>query len=230
MSVNRETRGEAARFTPTRVAGGVACLLACAGATWLFVREESARATEVKQLRGELSTLRQQLDSVNERSNHPTVLVQAMAPAVQPTPAPSAAPDVDRVVKGPLYGLTPDERTHRLSVMNQARATLLEDLLQREPIDIEWSAAAKRQLQGAFEVEGLTAAVRRVDCKTTLCKVTTNTTPNVEGALAFRHIVEKCPWPTNGMSSYSRLSGEGFVYFAREDSQLPNVDPMTLDF
>lgn len=187
------------------------------------------------QVTKEISSLRQQLDVVaKERSK--TTFVVHNRPDDRPTSSslattdPAPSPEATAAPKDPLLGVDAEERQYRLGIMKDARAKLVAEAMASEPIDPAWSQPAAQLLQATCQGEGFAGATFVATCKSTICKVDIDSNDPRQGEAAMRRLTEKLPWPTNGTSSFSRKTGKGVIYLAREDTRLPNIDPATLTF
>jgi hypothetical protein len=207
----------------------VLCSVVGSGAIWLILSRLRTAQADTARASKELATLKEDIRNVAAERAQSTVIYQVprterpadVAPAV--SAAAPAPPD-------PLIGLSPDEKRYRLGVINDAQAELVHSTWEREPPDPGWSAKATQLLQSRYQGDDFRGVGVSAACRSTMCKISVTSADAMQGEKALHRVVETQPWPSPGFGHFDREKQQGFVYLAREGTELPKVDPASLTF
>ena len=203
-------------------------------AIWLTLTRFRAVNAEAARNAGEVQSLKESVRALAETKARPTVIFEAPRPeraAVSVPSMPEATTNsAPTAASDPLAGLDSDEKQYRLGVINDAQTKLVSSVIEREPSDPSWSKSAAESLRKAYDGDEFAGVDITADCKSTLCKVSLSSKDPMQGELAIHKMIQKQPWPTNGFAHFDRETQQGFVYLAREGSELPRVDPASLTY
>ena len=132
--------------------------------------------------------------------------------------------DLDANFDGDNEGSLMDEEA-QAAVQLQEQVALMNNTLQSEYLDDQWSEAAVADVYESFQKDsGDGYAVLDADCRSTMCRVIVmlgDASPEEN----FMELGEKLPW--NGEIFFQvddMESGEAVIYLAREDHSLPRVN------
>lgn len=191
----------------------------------------NATATRVKELSAQLARVGQRdaspqpvvVREVRTEVAVPTVSARPVAEPREADASPSPAAD-------PTSELTPEEHEHRLLVFNQARLASCEKAYAAEARDPEWSASAVQTIRDKFSDETFKPLKMSVDCRATLCRLDFSYENAETGLNASRAMMATGPWSGTRFSRLDQEKREGTVYLAREDFDIPSVDPASLEY
>lgn len=118
--------------------------------------------------------------------------------------------------------LTPEQMQQRVDDMLESHVALIEETLQTEAPDPQWSGTAQQSLHEAFHsanIHGVT--LEDAVCQTTLCRLKFNFDAQTSSDEGFRALQDAVPWEAAGFSRIDDETGEIEVYLAREGHDLP---------
>jgi hypothetical protein len=119
---------------------------------------------------------------------------------------------------------SPEAEEERINTELIAQLNLLDETLERETVDSEWSSEAAIALQASANQDRETSMeVIDVNCASSLCRMMITFTPG-EHDNSFRHIQDILPWSGEMFFQVEDVSvGEAVVYIGRENYPLPRV-------
>jgi hypothetical protein len=210
------------------------CLISLAALAALgsLVAHNKATAASAAQATREVSSLKKSVRAMAEERTGTTVIVQAPRPEHGTEPAATAPlASAESAQSGdPVTELSAEERQYQTEILNDATTQLVSQTMEREPADPRWSNQAVELIRSTYGGEDFASVTISASCKSTLCKISLTSQDPMQGETALRKMLQSSPWPTNGIAAYDPKKGEGFMYLAREGSELPRVDPATLTF
>lgn len=204
-------------------------------AVWAGITRLKHVTSDAEHTAKELASLKESLQTIANERSRTTVVYQAprieTGNEVPPVASVSATPaPVPATPEDPLKGLPPDEKHYRLGVINEAQAKLVSAALEQEPADPSWSNSAAQLLRSTYQGEEFAGANISAACKSTICKVSLTSNDALQGETVLRKMLQKQAWPTNGFAGFDREKREGYMYVAREGTELPRVDPASLKY
>jgi len=209
------------------------CSAMCFVAIWVVRSRLKSATAEAARTAQELANLKQSMQAIADDPSRPTVIYEAprieRVPDITPAAAAASVAAPAKPVD-PLAGLAPDEKHYRLGVINEAQAKLVSTTLEHEPQDPTWSSTAAQLLRSTYQGEDFAGVDISAACKSTICKVSLTSSDAMQGEKALRKMLQKQPWPTNGFAGFDREKQEGYMYVAREGTELPRVDPASLTY
>jgi hypothetical protein len=191
----------------------------------------NATATRVRELSAQLARVGQRdanpqpvvVREIRTEVAVPTVSARPVAEPREADASPPAAAD-------PTSELAQEEHEHRLLVFNQARLASCEKAYAAEAPDPEWSASAVRTIREKFSDDTFKPLKMSVDCRATLCRLDFSYENAETGLNASRAMMATGPWSGTRFSRLDQEKREGTVFLAREDFDIPSVDPASLEY
>ncbi len=119
---------------------------------------------------------------------------------------------------------SPEAEEERINTELSAQLYLLDETLEREPVDSEWSSKAAIALQAsANQNRDTSIELIDVNCASSLCRMMISFTPG-EHENSFRHLQGLLPWSGEMFFQVEDVNvGEAVAYIGRENYPLPRV-------
>jgi len=177
-------------------------------------RESTKFQDELNLLRSQLAELRQ---SQKTRSSHRVPAVETGVEAMGVAKGADASTDASE--------LTPEDEIEQADEKMWAQADVIEDAIQMEDTDPEWSRAATNELDNAYRSEAMVGAeLVSAECRTTLCRMELVLNGSKPAEETFRSLIDLAPWEGQGFVQMDDGEyAQAIVYFSREGYTLPQV-------
>lgn len=184
------------------------------------------KATEIEELRAEVAELR-------HKSSRPSIILRE----TQTEPATQAVsddrPSGEPTKEAPSAGspaLTPEQEQHRMEAMSAARLASCESTHASERPDPEWSTRAVQLIRESYSGARFEGLQFSADCRASLCRMEFSYSDPEVGMNAAKQFLVDDPWSAERFSNFDPIAKNGISYIARENFDLPPMDPASVKY